>query len=74
MVQRRQWFEPLPEAYLVLWWVPAGSIPSVGDVAERLDLLRRLGPTPEAFTFRHPFPAPDQAPPPSTVDEERGTG
>lgn len=59
MRQRRQWFEHLGEAYLVLWWVPAGTLPTVAEAKARLELLRRLGPSPEAFTFRAPFPPPD---------------
>ncbi len=56
---RRQWFERLDDAYLVLWWVPAGAVPTVAEARERLETLRRLGPSPEAFTFRSPFPSPD---------------
>jgi hypothetical protein len=56
--RRREWFRPLGDAYAVAWWVPAGHIPTVEEAGERLDLLRRKGPTPEAFTFRDPFPAP----------------
>jgi hypothetical protein len=59
MVQRRKWFERMAEAFMVLWWVPAGHRPSVAESKERLELLRRDGPTPAAFTFRKPFPAPD---------------
>jgi hypothetical protein len=59
MRQRAQWFERMAEAIVVLWWVPAGTIPTVTDALERLDHLRRHGPTAEAFTFRQPFPAPD---------------
>ena len=59
MVQRRKWFERMAEAFTVLWWVPAGHRPPVAEAKERLELLRRTGPTPEAFTFRKPFPAPD---------------
>lgn len=55
---RRSWFERLSEAHLVLWWVPAGHIPSIEEALERLERLRRDGPTPAAFTFRLPF-APD---------------
>jgi heme-degrading monooxygenase HmoA len=58
MQGRRQWFEKLAEAYLVVWWVPAGTIPTVADARVRLEKLRRDGPTAEAFTFRSPFPAP----------------
>jgi hypothetical protein len=59
MRRRRQWFERLDDAYLVLWWVPAGTVPTVAEAKERLETLRRLGPSPEAFTFRSPFPSPD---------------
>jgi hypothetical protein len=59
MVQRRKWFERMAQAFLVLWWVPAGHRPPVAEAKERLELLRREGPSPEAFTFRKPFPPPD---------------
>jgi hypothetical protein len=59
MRRRREWFERLADAYLVLWWIPAGTLPTVADAKVRLDKLRRDGPSPEAFTFRSPFPAPD---------------
>jgi Domain of unknown function (DUF3291) len=55
--RRREWFERLDVAHVVLWWVPAGHIPSVGEAIERLERLRRDGPTPAAFTFRVPFEA-----------------
>jgi hypothetical protein len=55
MRRRGEWFERMDEAFLVLWWVPAGTIPSVADAQARLELLRREGPTPMAFTFRHHF-------------------
>jgi hypothetical protein len=53
--RRREWFERLAEAHLVLWWIPAGQIPTVTEAIERLERLRREGPTPAAFTFRVPF-------------------
>ena len=59
MRRRREWFERLGEAVMALWWVPAGHQPSVTEAVERLDHLRRHGPTPYAFTFRHMMPAPD---------------
>lgn len=55
MQRRREWFEHMQEAYLVLWWVPAGHIPSVDEAKERLEHLRVHGPTPHAFTFRQAF-------------------
>lgn len=56
---RKQWFEPIDGPILVMWWIPAGEIPTVTDAHERLAYLREHGPTPHAFTFRTPFPAPD---------------
>jgi hypothetical protein len=53
--ERRSWFERLATAHLVLWWVPAGQIPTVDQALNRLERLRRDGPTPAAFTFRTPF-------------------
>lgn len=55
---RREWFERMAEAYMALWWIPAGHIPTVHEARERLERLRTQGPSAEAFTFRHPFPAP----------------
>ncbi|XXX75489.1 DUF3291 domain-containing protein [Sorangium sp. So ce134] len=59
MRRRREWFAPMKEAITALWWVPAGHVPTVAEAEERLEHLRRHGPTPRAFTFRHLCPAPD---------------
>jgi len=71
MRRRREWFEKMGEAFLVLWWVPKGHRPSVEEAKARLKLLRRKGPTAEAFTFRQSFPPPDapQASPVAFGDE-----
>ena len=29
--RRREWFQRMAEAYLVLWWVPVGELPSLED-------------------------------------------
>src|SRR3954452_1292132 len=31
MRRRREWFERMPDVFLVLWWVPAGDVPSVAE-------------------------------------------
>jgi hypothetical protein len=59
MRRRREWFERMAEAYMVLWWVPRGHRPTVSEAIERLAILRRRGPCAEAFTFRQTFAAPD---------------
>ena len=68
--QRREWFEQLATSHMVLWWVPAGHIPTIEEALERLDRLRAEGPTPTAFTFRSPFEPEAQGPGPSLVDAE----
>ena len=59
MKRRKEWFDRTAEAYVVLWWVPQGQRPSVAEAIARLERLRASGPTAFAFTFKHPFPAPD---------------
>lgn len=61
MRRRREWFERFDGVFQVLWWVPAGHRPTVGEAIERLELLRSHGPTDRAFTFRHRF-SPDATP------------
>ena len=58
MRRRREWFEPFTGSYLALWWIPAGTIPTVADAMDRLVQLDRHGPTPAAFTFRCRFAPP----------------
>ena len=58
--RRREWFHPFPGPnMLVLWWIPAGTIPTVTDAIERLAVLDGQGPGPHAFTLRSVFPPPD---------------
>jgi len=61
MRRRKEWFDRMREASIVLWWVPQGHRPSVVQAIERLQLLRAQGPSADAFTFRHAFPPPDSA-------------
>jgi heme-degrading monooxygenase HmoA len=57
MRRRKEWFVELP-AYLALWWVRDGAIPTLAEGRAKLELIGRLGPTAEAFDFRTVFPAP----------------
>ena len=58
MAKRREWFERPEGAYQVLWWIPAGSIPTPLEGLQRLRHLERNGPSPHAFTFRQKYPPP----------------
>jgi hypothetical protein len=58
MKRRKEWFDRMEEAYHVLWWVPAGHRPDEAEAMQRLQILRAMGPTERAFTFKQPFPSP----------------
>jgi hypothetical protein len=58
MARRREWFERWNGHYQALWWIEAGTIPTIDDALARLWLLDRYGPTPRAFTFKARFPVP----------------
>jgi hypothetical protein len=72
MRRRREWFQRMNQAYVVLWWVPKGHRPSISEAIAKLELLRQNGPTAEAFTFRQGFPPPDaiRADTPLTFEDE----
>ncbi len=61
MRRRREWFTRMGDAYLALWWVPKGHVPTVSEAVAKLEHLRRHGPSPEVFTFGEAFSAPDAA-------------
>jgi hypothetical protein len=59
--RRREFFDHKGiDAHLVLWWIPAGTLPTLDEARDRLDLLSRNGPGPDAFTLRQPYAPPDQ--------------
>ncbi len=61
MRRKAEWFKHM-DVYMALWWIKAGETPTLKDAAYRLDLLASRGATEEAFTFKAPFPKPDDAP------------
>ena len=50
--QRRTWFDHFAGAYVALWWIPAGHIPSVDEAKKRLEHLETHGPSQFAFGFK----------------------
>ena len=56
--RRTEWFTHEEQPYAVLWWVPAGHLPTVEEAEERLAQLGADGPNAAAFTFKARFPAP----------------
>jgi hypothetical protein len=61
MRRRKEFFKPPAQPFMVLWWVPAGHKPTTEEAFAKLELLKKNGPTPDAFTFRQHFPPPDAA-------------
>ena len=57
MRRRKEWFVEMP-AYLALWWVRAGTVPTLAEGQAKLELIGRFGPTREAFDFKTVFPMP----------------
>jgi hypothetical protein len=70
MKRRREWFEKPAEAYQVLWWIPAGHIPTAQEALERLAHLRSEGPTERAFTFNRRYPPPGESGSPEDMKPE----
>jgi hypothetical protein len=51
--RRHEWFETLGERYMVMWWVPAGHLPSVQEAIDRLEHLKAQGPSDHAFGWEN---------------------
>lgn len=70
MARRREWFDRWDGAYQALWWIEAGTAPSVEEGLARLWRLDRFGPSEQAFTFKSQFPAPGYAGPPADLQPD----
>ena len=53
--RRKEWFQKFGKPYSALWWVEAGTTPTLEEGVERLKHLQEHGPSPTAFTFRKAF-------------------
>ena len=60
MRRRKEWFESMAGPHMVLWWIPAGIVPTVEEAKHRLDHLAAHGPTVTAFTFKVRYPPPTE--------------
>lgn len=58
MKGKRHWMEKLDRPGMALWWVPRGQQPSIEAGKTALLMLQQTGPSPAAFTFAKPYPAP----------------
>ena len=56
--RREEWFQPVQDAYLALWWVESDRLPTAGEGQEKVAYLQMNGPSQMAFTFKERFPMP----------------
>ena len=47
--RRPEWFDTLDGPHFVMWWVPAGHLPTLAEAKERLEHLAAHGPSDFAF-------------------------
>lgn len=56
MRRRKAWLQRISEVSVVLWWIPPTERPTIEEGLERLEQLRREGPSPSAFSMRQFYP------------------
>lgn len=56
MRRKQEWFEQMPTASYVLWWIPEGTIPTIEEAKAKLALLREQGENAAAFSLKKHFP------------------
>ena len=47
--RRPEWFDAMDTPHFVMWWVPAGHLPTLVEAKERLEHLAANGPSDYAF-------------------------
>jgi hypothetical protein len=47
--KKAKWFDPMPQAHFVMWWVTVGHRPSTDEALAKLEHLRTSGPSDDAF-------------------------
>ncbi|MEM0987141.1 MAG: DUF3291 domain-containing protein [Pseudomonadota bacterium] len=57
MARRAKWFPKMETSHMALWWIEAGTVPTIEDARAAIASLNARGPAPEAFTFDEPFGA-----------------
>ncbi len=57
--RRNEWFQKPDGLINVLWWIPAGELPTLTDAVRRLDHLEAHGPSDQGWDLRRPLAPPD---------------
>ena len=56
--RKKEWFNKFEGVFQVLWWIPAGTEPTLEQAKQRLAYLQKHGPSEYAFNFQKNFPKP----------------
>jgi hypothetical protein len=56
---KRDWIDRFDHAHLAMWWIPAGTLPTIAASSLRLRAISERGPTSFSFDFSTQFPPPD---------------
>lgn len=56
--RKKEWFNKFEGVYQVLWWIPAGTEPTLEEAKARLAYLQKHKASDYAFNFQKSFPAP----------------
>jgi hypothetical protein len=51
--RRAEWFEVLGQMHFVMWWVPAGHLPTLDEGLARLEHLKSTGDSDHAFGWKY---------------------
>ena len=54
---RKKWTNSLGRQHLAMWWVPAGTVPSIQDAIAKLEQLQQEGPSSEVFNLKQRYDA-----------------
>lgn len=55
---RKEWFDKPTNAHMALWWIEAGTIPTLEEAKAKLALIDKSGATQDSFLFHKVFDAP----------------
>ena len=55
--RKKEWFSKFDGMHQVIWWIEAGTVPTVDESKQRLSYLQQHGESGYAFSFKKSFPA-----------------
>jgi hypothetical protein len=53
--QKKNWFHHMADATLALWWMPAGSLPTLDDAEAKIRQIRKNGPSHAVFDLSRKY-------------------